>query len=98
VVAGVAYRERLAALPASFTAALSIEPENRYFRHAIAVAVDGAKIGYVAPEVATAYYDVVKSSASPITCPGRRSSSIDHEQSGVDVLLDFSGIQMPVAP
>jgi hypothetical protein len=93
VVAGVAYRERLKALPASFTATLSIEPENRYFRHAIAVVVEGGKVGYVAPEVATAYYEVLNASASPVTCPGRRSSSIDHEQSGVDVLLDFSAIQ-----
>jgi hypothetical protein len=98
VVAGVAYRERVQSLPSTFTATLSLEPENRYFPHAIAVLAGGEKIGYVAPEIAPGYYDAVKISPSPITCPARRSSQIDHEQSGVDILLDFSDILLPAVP
>jgi hypothetical protein len=97
VVAGVAYRERLQKLPAAFTATLAAEPDNRYFRHAIAVLVDGGKVGYVAPEIAVAYYDAVKSAAAPITCPGRRASQIDHETSGVEILLDFSALPVGIS-
>jgi hypothetical protein len=96
VVAGTAYRERVRALPGSFTVTLAVEPDNRYFQRAIAVLANGEKVGYVAPEISTRYYDAVRSSATPITCPARRGSRIDHEQSGVDILLDFSSI--PPAP
>jgi hypothetical protein len=96
MVGGIAYRERVSALPASFTATLAVEPDNRYFLHAIAVLVNGDKVGYVAPEVAPGYYDAVQASASQMTCPARRSSRADHETSGVEVLLDFSAV--PAAP
>ena len=96
VVAVVAYRERVSALPSTFTATLAIEPDNRYFRHAIAVLVNGEKIGYVAPEIAPNYYDLVKESAA-ISCPGRRGSRMDHETSGVEVLLDFSELTKPAS-
>ena len=92
VVAGVAYRERVRALPSSFNVTLAVEPENRYFRNAIAVLASGERIGYVAPEIAPNYYQVVKESVAPIVCPGRRGSHIDHETSGVEVLLDFSAL------
>jgi hypothetical protein len=95
VVAAVAYREHVESLPSSFTATLAVEPENRYFRHAIAVIASGGKVGYVAPEIAPNYYETVKNSPSPISCPARRSSPIDHQQSGVDVLLDFSAVPRP---
>ena len=91
VVAGVAYRERVSALPSSFNATLAVEPDNRYFRSAIAVLVNREKIGYVAPEIAPNYYDLVKNSAG-ISCPGRRASRMDHETSGVEVLLDFTSL------
>ena len=97
VVAGVAYRERVSALPASFTVTLAAEPENRYFRHAIAVLANGEKIGYVAPEIGPNYYDLVENSATAVTCPGRRSSRMDHETSGVEVLLDFSALASPIS-
>ena len=97
VVAGVAYRERVRALPASFTATLSVELGNRYFRHAIAVLVNGEKVGYVAPEVASDYFDAVKDLTAPVTCPGRRGSHMDHETSGVEILLDFSSVPLPTA-
>jgi len=92
VVAGVAYRERVRALPSSFNITLAVEPENRYFRHAIAVLANGEKVGYVAPEIAPNYYETVKNSSAPIACPGRRASSMDHETSGVELLLDFSAL------
>jgi len=96
VVAGGAYIERVRRLPSSFTATLVAEPDNRYFRHAIAVMASGEKVGYVAPEIAPRYFAGVKASSSPIECPGRRASSSDHETSGVELLLDFSNF--PIAP
>lgn len=96
VVAGIAYIERVRRLPASFTATLAAEPDNRYFRHAVAVLGNGEKVGYIAPEVAGRYYESIRGHASPVTCPARRGTASDHETSGVEILLDFSGL--PVAP
>jgi hypothetical protein len=90
VVAGLAYIERVRQLPSTFTATLQPEPENHYFRHALAVVEGGEKVGYVAPEVALRYYEAVTSSAGPVTCQARRASGSDHETSGVELLLDFS--------
>ena len=98
VVAGVAYRERVRRLPPSFTATLAVEPDNCYFQQAIAVLVDGEKIGYVAPEIAVGIFDSVKSSPAPLTCPGRRASRADHETSGVETLLDFTSLPLAAAP
>jgi hypothetical protein len=91
MVGGVAYREQVSRLPQTFTATLDVDPDNRYFLHAIAVRANGDKIGYVAPEVATSYYDMVKGSG-PLSCAARRASESDHETSGVEVILDFSGL------
>ena len=55
VVAGIAFIEHVRRLPSAFTATLQVEPENRYFRHAIAVIAAGEKVGYVAPEVARSH-------------------------------------------
>jgi hypothetical protein len=96
VVAGVAYIERVRRLPPSFTATLAVEPDNRYFRHAIAVLGNGEKVGYVAPEIAAAVYDSVKASAAPLTCPARLAARTDHETSGVEILLDFSALALPL--
>ena len=97
VVAGLGYIERVRQLPGTFTATLSAEPGNRYFRHAIAVLADGGKVGYVAPEIGSAYFDaLVARGSEPITCPGRRAGTADHETSGVELLLDFS--ELPIAP
>jgi hypothetical protein len=92
VVAGIAYLEHVRRLPSSFTAALQVEPENRYFRHAISVVAAGEKVGYVAPEVAGSYYERVRDAAAPLTCPGRRARHIDHESSGVELFLDFTSL------
>ena len=94
VVAGLAYVEQVRRLPSSFTVTLTPEPDNRYFRHAIAVVVDGAKVGYVAPEIAANVYDTIKSAETPLTCPGRRASPADHATSGVELLLDFTSLPL----
>ena len=91
VVAGLGYIERVRQLPETFTATLAVEPHNRYFRHAIAVLVDGAKVGYIAPEIAADIFDSVKAASAPVTCPGRRALPSDHATSGVELLLDLSG-------
>lgn len=92
VVGGLAYAEAVLRLPATFDAALTIEPDNRYFRHAIAVSVDGRKVGYVAPEIAPGYVEAVKGGAAPVVVAGRRASPEDHQTSGVELLLDFSSL------
>lgn len=97
VVGGLAYIERVRPLPVTFTATLSAEPDNRYFRHAIAVSAAGQKVGYVAPEVARRYFDGVKGSATPLECPARRAAVSDQETSGVELLLDFSSLSIAPA-
>ena len=92
VVGGLAYVERVQRLPSAFPATLVTEPSNRYFRHAIAVLANGEKVGYVAPEIAQDYYDAVHAATAPVTCPARRGTIFDHETSGVELLLDFSGL------
>ncbi len=96
VVAGLGYIEAVRRLPVPFMATLQVDPDNRYFRHAIAVIGNGEKVGYVAPEIARRYFDPLKAVETPVTCPGRHASHSDHETSGVELLLDFS--QLPVAP
>lgn len=95
VVGGLGYVERVRRLPGTFTVTLAVEPDNRYFRHAIAVLADGEKVGYVAPEIAANVYDAVRASATPPTCPARRAARSDHETSGVEILLDFSALPLP---
>ncbi|MEO5898283.1 MAG: hypothetical protein ABIS06_21560 [Vicinamibacterales bacterium] len=97
MVAGVAYLERVRRLPASFTATLAAEADNRYFRHAIAVLFEGEKVGYVAPEVAAGVFDSINGASAPVACPARRAMPIDHETSGVEILLDFSGLSLAAA-
>lgn len=91
VVAGLAYIERVRSLPSTFSATLEAEPENRYNPHAIAVLAGGEKVGYVAPEIARRYPD----SLNGQTCPARRATVSDHETSGVEFLLDLSGLTLP---
>jgi hypothetical protein len=99
VVAGLAYIERVRRLQSPFTATLVVEPDNRYFPHAIAVLGNGEKLGYVAPEIALRYFQPLEARARngepPVTCPGRRGTYADHATSGVELLLDFSAL--PVA-
>ena len=44
VVGALGYIEHVRTLPATFTATLSVEPENRYFQHAIAVVVSASTV------------------------------------------------------
>jgi hypothetical protein len=97
VVGALGYVEHVRALPATFTATLVAEPDNRYFRHAIAVMVNGAKAGYVAPEVAANVFDAVAQASTPVTCPGRPAARSDHDTSGVELMLDFSALTLPAA-
>jgi hypothetical protein len=97
VVGALGYAEHVRSLPASFTATLVAEPDNRYFRHALAVIVNGKKAGYVAPEVAVNVFEAVAQAAAPVTCPGRRAARSDHDTSGVELLLDFSSLGLPAA-
>ena len=95
-VAGCAYIERIRRLPSNVTVTLQPEKENRYFLNAIAVMANNEKVGYVAPEIARRYYAPLLEHASVVTCPARRGTAIDHETSGVELLLDFS--TLPVQP
>ena len=94
VVGGLGYIDEVRRLPSAFTATLRIEPENRYFRHAIAVIAAGTKVGYIAPEVARSYFATVGAATEDVTCPGRRSSHSDHETSGVELFLDFTNVPL----
>jgi len=94
VVGGLAYIEHVRRVPSSFTATLRIEPENRYFPHAIAVVAAGAKVGYIAPELARVYHASIAGAPEPVTCPGRRATHTDHESSGVELFLDFTNVPL----
>lgn len=95
VVGGLAYIERVRRQPASFEVTLEAEPGNRYFPQAIAVMSAGQKLGYVAPEVSRRYFDQISATVPAPTCPARRGTTADHETSGVELLLDFSGFRAP---
>lgn len=97
VVGGLGYVERVRRLPPRFTAALQPERDNRYFPQAVAVFVEGQRVGYLAPEIGRRYHEPLSGWAGePPTCPGRCASVSDHQGSGVELLLDFSGL--PSAP
>src|SRR5512145_1880446 len=93
VVAGLAYAERVRRVPSPFKATLRPEPGNTYFRHAIEVLTNGEKVGYLAPELALRYFEPLQAwQGDPVSCSGRRASRHDHETSGVELLLDFTGL------
>ena len=95
VVGGLAYVERVRRQPSSFEVSLVAEPGNRFFRQAVAVLAGGDKLGYVAPEVALRYFELLSAAVTPLTCPARRGTVSDRETSGVELLLDFSGLPEP---
>ena len=92
VVGGLAFIERVRRQPATFEVSLVPEPGSRYFPQAIAVVAGGEKLGFVAPEVAKDYFDVISSAVTPPVVPARRAQLSDHETSGVELLLDFSSL------
>jgi len=91
VAAGPAYFERIQRLPSKFTATLKAEPDNRFNAAAVAVVAGGEKIGYLPPEISRHYFEPLKGGA-PGDCPGRHAPLSAHENTGVDVLLDLTGV------
>jgi hypothetical protein len=64
------------------------------------VLANNEKVGYVAPEIARRYVEPLGARAGgpPVTCPARRSSPSDHETCGVELLLDFSALDLVPSP
>lgn len=94
VVGSLAYPDAVRVLPARFDARVVPEPDNRYNVYALSVTTeDGAKIGYVAPDVARNFYETVLArhkGGSVVRVPARRSepgARID-----VLVLVDLRGL------
>jgi hypothetical protein len=95
VAAGPAYLEGVRRLPSKFTVTLKAEPDNRFNPSAVAVHASGEKIGYLPPEISRHYFELLKTGTT-MDCPGRPASISAHENTGVDVLLDLTGL--PCAP
>ena len=95
VAAGPAYAERIQRLPSKFTVTIKAEPQNRFNHAAVAVVADGETVGYLPPEISRHYFEPLKATAG-VECPGRRASTSAHEDTGVDILLDLTGV--PCAP
>jgi len=95
VAAGPGYAERIQRLQSKFTVTLKAEPENRFNFAAVAVLANGEKIGYLPPEISRHYFELLKSGPG-VECPGRRAPMAAHEKTGVDILLDLTGV--PCAP
>lgn len=91
VTAGPAYFERIQRLPSKFAATLKPEPDNRFDLTAVAVYAGGEKIGYLPPDISPHYFHALDASAGA-DCSGRRASVSAHENTGVDVLLDLTGV------
>ena len=91
VVAGPAYFDRIQRLPSKFTVTLKAEPDNRLNLAAVSIIAGGEKIGYLAPEVSRHYFEPLKNGTAA-ECPGRRAPLSAHENTGVDVLLDLTGV------
>lgn len=91
VAAGPAYIERIQRLPSKFTATLKAEPGNRFNVAAVAVYAAGEKIGYLPPEISRHYFETLKDGHGA-DCSGRRAPLSAHENTGVDVLLDLTGV------
>ena len=92
VAGGPAYAERIQRLHSKLTATLRAEPENRFNHAAVAVLADGETIGYLPPDISRHYFDSLKATPAGIECPARRAPLSAHENTGVDVLLDLTGV------
>ena len=91
VVAGPAYAERIQQLPSKFTATLRAEPDNPVDLTAVAVIANGEKVGYLPPELSRHYFASLKAGHG-VECPGRRAPVAEHEDTGVDLLLDLTTV------
>ncbi len=85
VVAGLAYRDRVARLPSQFTVTLKPEPENRFNHRAVAVLVNGEKVGYLPPEISRRYF---RADSVTVECTGHRAPASAVEDTGVMILID----------
>lgn len=90
VVAGPAYIEHIQQLPSKFTATLQADPDNRVNHAAVAVFAGGEKVGYLPPEIARHYFEPLKQAAAEV--PGRHAPISAQENTGVDLLLDLTGV------
>jgi hypothetical protein len=90
LAAGPAFIERIQRLPSKFGATLRRESDNRFNLAAVAVFANGEKIGYLPPEISRHYFGALKEEGAE--CQGRRAPQSAHENTGVDVLLDLSGV------
>ena len=97
VVGSLAYREHLDGVPETFEATLSVEPDNKYFLHAIAVHGPSGKIGYVAPEASRSRYDAIKAasaSGTRLSCPAKRAGADRTAQGAIAVFVDLSAFPL----
>ena len=90
MAAGPAYFERIRRLPSKFGATLKPEPANRFNFAAVAVYAAGEKIGYLPPDICHHYFGALTGDGAD--CQGRRAPLSAHENTGVDVLLDLTGV------
>lgn len=94
VVGSLAYRVEPTSLPETFEATLVVEPDNRYFTHAIAVHGPQGKIGYVAPEGARSRFDAIKAAPAPPSVTVRRAGEDRTAQGAVEFFVDLSAFPL----
>lgn len=92
VAAGAAYIERVRQLPSRFTVTLRAEPGNRFNHTAVAVLSAGDVVGYLPPELSRRYFDGLKDGPG-VEVPGRHAPLAAIEDTGVELLLDLTGIR-----
>lgn len=91
MAAGPAYLDAIQRLPSKFTATIADEPDNRFNLTAVVVRAGGEKIGYLPKDLSARYFDRLRGKAA-VECPARHAPPAAHEDTGVDVLLDLSGV------
>ena len=92
VAAGPAFFERIQRLPSKFTVTLAPEPGNRFNLTAVAVTANGEKVGYLPADLSRRYFEALQAAGASCDCPGRRAPLSAHENTGVDILLDLTGV------
>lgn len=91
VAAGAAFIERVRQLPSRFTVTLRAEPGNRFNHTAVAILSSGDVIGYLPPDLSSRYFDALKNGPG-VEVPGRHASLAAIEDTGVEILLDLTGV------
>jgi hypothetical protein len=91
VAAGPAYIERVRQLPSRFTVTLRAESGNRFNHSAVAVLSGGDVIGYLPPELSSRYFGTLENGPG-VEVPGRHAPLAAIEDTGVQVLLDLTGV------